>query len=456
MITRKGFSQAVGNAFGGLGFAPEGPVGHEFPVEMFVTGSDLSPIEENIDKVILGMTRWTPKARPRRVFQAAGKIRVQGRDHWEAVANMNRLFARSMWSDGLPLLPATKERVSWIMTGSALPRDAVVGGGRILPRGGLCSVEIIAVALAMAGGRPEYLPALIAAMKAITDPLMLHQNLQATTNSGYPAVIVNGPIAKQIGLNSGYGCLGPDPNHPAGAAIGRAIRLLLMNVGGALPGKGTMAIYGGPARYTNIVFAEDEDGLPADWEPLNVERGFQRGSNTVTVHPVASTVNILNRNGMAATAEGQLTNILLVSADVMGTLNANYFSGPNYFDGSPGIMLLPRGLAKDLATSGWSKQKVKTFLWEKSKVADSAALRGVMMGTVAGNQIPAEAVQYPMPITAKPENIMIVVAGGEQSGHNYWMQVGVAGLRPVSAAIQLPSNWDELIRKAEEDNGPAA
>ncbi|MBI2906884.1 MAG: hypothetical protein HYX92_04430 [Chloroflexi bacterium] len=421
---------------------------------MFLTGSDLTPIEENVDKVIYALTKWAPKTGRRSESPAAAKVSISGKDCLEALDNMQLTFASRGWGDGLPLLPATEERVSRILTGSALPRDAVVGEGRILPRGGVCTVEALAIALAMAGGRPEYMPVLIAAMEAITNPLMLHHNFQATTNSGYPAVIVNGPAAKQIRLNSGYGCLGPDPTCPAGAAIGRAIRLLLMNVGGARPGKGTMAIYGGPARYTNIVFAEDEEGLPPDWAPLSVERGFPRGADTVTVHPVASTVNILNRNGMASTAEGQLTNILLVAADNMATLNANYFSGPNYFEGAPGIMLIPRGVARDLSHLGWSKKKVKAFLWEKSKVPDSPALRGIMMGTITGKQIPPEAVQYPMPITARPENIIVVVAGGEQSGHNYWMQVGVAGRQPTSAAIRLPANWEELIEKAEEELGP--
>ncbi|MFH1487125.1 MAG: hypothetical protein ABIH46_13720 [Chloroflexota bacterium] len=452
-FTRKGFTQVVGNAFAGFGFAPEGPTTYEFPMEMFLTGSDLSPIDQHIDSVIEGLTKWQPKMKRRASF-AAQKVKVEGKDYEEAAANMNLLFLKNMWGDGLPLLPPTEERVAWILTGTDRRRDAVVGEGKILPRGGVCTVEILAISLAMAGGRPEYMPVLIAAAEAITNPLALHQNYQPTTNSGYPAVVVNGPIAKQIRLGSGYGCLGPDPRHPAGATIGRAIRLLLMNVGGAIPGIGTMAIHGGPARYTNIVFAEDEDGIPPGWDPLNVDRGFPRGTNTVTVHPVASTVNILNKSAMAPTAEGQLMAILHVTAENMNVINTNYFHGRNFFEGSPGILLLPRGVAAGLSSLGWSKDKVKAFLWEKSKLPDSPGLRGALESSVNGNEVPASAVQYPMPITAKPENIMIVVAGGEQSGHNYWMQVGVAGPQPTSAAIQLPANWEELIRQAERVLGP--
>ncbi|MBI2906910.1 MAG: hypothetical protein HYX92_04575 [Chloroflexi bacterium] len=452
-FTRKGFTQVVGNAFAGFGFSPEGPVTYEFPTEMFLTESDLSPIEAHIDSVIDGLTKWQPKMK-RQASLAAKRITVEGKDYQDAVDKMNHLFLKNMWADGLPVLPPTEERVAWILTGTDRPRNSIIGEGKILPRGGVSTVEVLAIALAMAGGRPEYLPVLIASIEAITNPLTLHQNFQPTTNSGYPVVIVNGPITKQIRLNWSYGCLGPDPRFPAGASIGRAIRLLLQNVGGAIPGIGTMAIYGGPARYTNIVFAEDEAGVPKGWEPLNEERGFPRGTNTVTTQPVASTVNVLNASAMAETAEGQLINILRVSAHNMSTLNANYFHGPNYFGGSPGVLLIPRGVAKDLAAMGWSKQKVKNFLWENSKVPDTADLRGVLSAATKSMALPAEAAQIPMPITAKPENIMIAIAGGEQSGHNYWMQIGVAGRQPTSAGMELPKNWDDLIAQAREDLGP--
>lgn len=442
----------VGNAFAGFGFAPEGPTSYEFPTEMFLTASDLSPIDQKIDSVIEGLTKW--QAKIKRTARGAKMVKVEGTDYKDAVARMNRLFLKNMWADGLPLVPPTEEQVAWILTGTDRARNSVVGEGKILPRGGVSTVEILAIALAMAGGRPEYMPVLLAAVEALTDPLALHQNYQSTTNSGYPFVVVNGPMAKQTRLNSGYGCLGPNPRYPAGASIGRAIRLLQMNVGGAIPGIGTMAIFGGPARYTNVVFAEDEEGLPGDWAPLNVERGFPRGSNTVTVHPVASTANILNQSAMADTAEEQLRDILLLTAENMNVINSNYFHGPNYFGGAPGLLLIPKGVVKDLSRFGWSKDKVKAFLWEKSSIPQSHVLEAVLKSSVEHQALPPDAIRYPMPITANPENIIVAVAGGEQSGHNYWMQVGVAGPQPTSAEIKLPANWDELIKKAEADLGP--
>ena len=242
MITRKDFTIIVKQAFGGLGFPADAPTIVEFPMGMFMPGSDLSPINENIDKIVYGLTKWEPKIEARRAYTPP-KVMVQGKDYHEAILNMNLVFLRNGWGDGLPLLPATEERVKWLLTGTDLPPDTVVG--TILPRGNIATRESLAVCLAMAGGRPEYLPVLIAAVEAFVDPLFYHERIQTTTNSNYPVVIVNGPIAKQLRLNSGYGCLGPDPNHPAGASIGRALRLLQLDVGGAIPRAGTMALYGG-------------------------------------------------------------------------------------------------------------------------------------------------------------------------------------------------------------------
>ena len=455
MVTRGGFSQVVGNAFAGIGFSAEGPTVYEFPVEMFIGGSDLTPINENIDKIVYGLTKWEPKIKEKGAFTPP-KVTLTGKDYQEAAANMNLLFLKNMWADGLPLLPATEESVNWILTGTDLSHDTVIGEGKILPRGGIPTVESLAVALAMAGGRPEYFPLLIAAVEAITDPICKHQSWNATTCSVYPTVIVNGPIAKQIRLNSGYGCLGPDPNHSAGGPIGRAIRIILQDMGGAIPGVGTMAIYGGPARYTGgPVFAEDEDGLPQGWNPLNVELGFPAGSNTVAIFTVSGTTNV-NRGSMGAeTHEGAVLNDFHTMAAYMRIPNPNLgMGGP----GTPGVVFFPRGAAQEMADVGWSKEAVKQLLWENSKIPWSTIEAALSLSRRTRQQTGAKD-YYPLvegepwPITANPENITIVVAGGAQSGHMYWMQIGNTK-QVVSKEIKLPANWEELLKEAEEDLGP--
>lgn len=438
-----------------MGLAPEA-AHHVFPSEIFLPGGDLTPIKENIDKVIDGLTKWKPQIKRKGVVNPP-KIVVEGKDYEEAVANMNNLFLRNLWSDGLPILPPTEERVNWLLTGTDLARDKLVGDGKILPRGGIATVETLAVSLTMAGGRPEYLPVLIAATEAMTDPLVAQRNWSATTGPGNPLVIVNGPVAKQIRLNSGYGCLGPSSEFPAGASIGRAIRFLLMNVGGAIPGRGTMSLYGGPGRYIGLVFAEDEDGLPADWEPLNVELGYPRESNTVYVHAFDLTCQIWE--GEAITQEAALNTLngcAKVMANTVYALTWYQFTQPA---ATPGYLLLGWSAVQALSKLGWSKEKVKAFLWEHTKVPESEDLRRLLDKTTPEEEtggrrgVAKEYIQYPMPIARKPENIKIVVAGGRQAGHSYWVraiQLGVA----ANTEIKLPANWDQLLRKAEEDLGP--
>ena len=224
----------------------------------------------------------------------------------------------------------------------------------------------------MAGGRPEYLPVLIAAVEAILDPLVYHQHMQTTTGSCHPAVVVNGPIAKQIRLNSGYGCLGPSPIYPAGGPLGRALRLLLMNMGGAVPGKGSMSLYGGPGRYTGLIFAEDEECLPSDWKRLNVERGFAPGTNTVTVLACAGTTEVWRG---AAQEETEALKTITNFADTMRVPCGGYFGQVYSPDGAPGILLIGNVAAEGFSKLGWSKEKVKELLWENSKFPDTAWLK---------------------------------------------------------------------------------
>jgi hypothetical protein len=445
MVTRQGFSRVVANSFAGVGLPAEASQ-VIFPVDMFVPGSDLTAIEEKIDELIAGLTGWQPQQEAKRVVSPP-KIRVKGRGYEEAAANVNKLFLRNMWSDGLPVVPPTEKWVDWMLTGTDLSRDKTII--KILPRGGIATVETVAVNLAMAGGRPEYMPVLIASLEAIGDAQFGHELMNSTTCSVCPVVIINGPIARQIRLSSGYGCLGPDPLHPAGAAIGRAIRLLLQDVGGAIPGIGTMSIHGGPARYINIIFAEDEDGLPSDWEMLSVEQGFPAGSNTVTTYAVSSTTNV--PGGEVGSKESALAS-LNRAAGAMAIPNGNYWIQPYNPEGAAGILLIARGTAQGLSRLGWSKEEVKTYLWENSKVPASKLEPRVSAWWVPRKRI----TQDPMPISMSPKGIRIVVAGGLQSGHMMWLQVGCCPQKLTSADIKLPANWDELLKKAEDDLGPAA
>lgn len=455
IVQRAEFVGVTTNAFAGLGFPPEAAM-VIFPVDLFLVDSDLTPVQDNFDKFVEGLTKWEPTIKAKGVYTPP-KVTVEGEDYEDAAAKVNLLFLNKQWGDGLPLLPPTEERVNWILQGTpeGLSRDTVIG--KVLPRGGIATVESLAVNLAMAGGRPEYLPVLIAAVEAMIDPALSHQSWQATSCSVFPVVIVNGPIARQIRLNSGFGLLGPDSTHPAGGAIGRALRLVQQNLGGAIPGVGTMAQYGG-MRYTNAVFAEDEEGLPEGWSPLSVERfGRPKGANTVTVYPVSGAVNILRRGtGKEKTLEEEAVASLYIVASFMSVPNMNAFTG--YVEGTPGILIMSRTIANQLNDLGWTKEKIKQFLWENSQLPWSEIEK---VYTASRREEYLQNPDYslaegkPWPITLKPENIVIVVAGGAHPTHAYWLQAS-QGPKLVNVEIKLPpkEKWEELLKQAEKDLGP--
>lgn len=442
VVTRQGFTQLVINAYAGYGFPPEAPTIYEFPIEMFLKGSDLTPLRENIDKVVYGLTKWEAKNKSKGIFNPGTKITVQGKDYQDAVDKLNQTFLKNNWSDGLPITPATQERVDWILTGTDLPRSTPVGTGKILPRGGIATVEALAVQLAMAGGRPEYLPVLIAAVDALTVPEAMHSDWNATTVSNWPAVIVSGPMANQIRLNSSYGMLGPDPAHPAGGPIGRALRFVLQNLGGAVPGQGTMANFG-QMRFTNSVFAEDLDGYPKSWKTLAEDLGFKREQNILTVFPVSSSDNVNQTRTDAKEGLEQEVKYLARVASTMQTTGAQLLGSKPDPKSRSGIVILCSVRAGMLDSFGYNKDKIEAFLLENSKISwEDLAKAGQTneVGGVAGTSLSI----------GKP---IIIVGGGAQSGHTHWMQSGKKNI-PETKEIQLPKNWDQLIKAAETDLGP--
>ncbi|MCL2670208.1 MAG: hypothetical protein FWE89_05935 [Syntrophaceae bacterium] len=455
VITRSGFRQVVANAFAGLGFPAEGPTVYEFPMQMFESGSDLTPLRENIDKVVYGLTKWQPTIKTKGVISPP-MVTVQGADYQNALDNMNLLFVNNMWSDGMPVMPATEARVKWILTGTDLAPDTVISPpGGVVPRGGIATVEAIAVTLAMAGGRPEYLPLLIASVQAITDPAWGLQAANSTTGSVFPAIVVNGPMARQIRLASGYGMLGPDPGHPAGAVVGRALRFVMQGLGGAIPGVGTMSIYGG-MRLNNAIFAEDEEGLPKGWDSVAVERGFKPEQNVVTATPVGGMNQTIAGEGFWGTKEGN-HQTLVEYAKVMSipgdgpNMRASRNNNPDYASG--GVIFMGRTMAANLASvSGYTKLDAKKIIWEHAKLPWSTI---VAIGR-APNFIKAGAKEgEDFHVTPIPEQLMIVMAGGDQAGHGLVLPAGGnSGYRKVSKEIRLPKNWDALIKQAEMDLGP--
>jgi hypothetical protein len=179
------------------------------------------------------------------------------------------------WSDGMPVVPPTRARVLRMLQGTTRRPDEVIG--MVPPDLVPCTVEKVAINAVLAGCKPEYMPVVLAAVEAaLIDEFGMH-GLLCTTMFAGPVVIVNGPVARRIGINSGVNALGQGTR--ANATIGRALQLVIRNVGGGRPGEIDRATLGTPGKYS-FCFAEAED---SDWEPLSVERGFAREASTVTL-----------------------------------------------------------------------------------------------------------------------------------------------------------------------------
>jgi len=191
------------------------------------------------------------------------------------------LYERGV-TDGLPVVPPTRERVDRMLAGAPWRRpDELIGV--LGPQMGKATVEKVAINAVMAGCKPEYLPVVIAAAEVICTPEFCTHGITATTYGATPIIVVNGPVRKKIGMNMGINVLGQ--GNRANATIGRAIKLIVRNVGGGRPGEVERATFGSPSKYT-CCFAEWEERSP--WEPLHVERGFKKEDSVVTLFGLES------------------------------------------------------------------------------------------------------------------------------------------------------------------------
>ena len=189
---------------------------------------------------------------------------------------LNELYLERGWGDGLPIVPPSLERVERMLMYCDRPWAEPVA--KIAPRNGEATPLRLAVNAVMAGCRPQYFPLVVLAIEAMCEEPFYLYRTQATTHLCAPLTIVNGPVAQELGINSGYNAFGPGTH--SNATIGRAIRLALVNIGGAIPGQGDLATFGSPAQYTYRV-AENETESPG--EPLHVRRRFPADATTVTL-----------------------------------------------------------------------------------------------------------------------------------------------------------------------------
>jgi hypothetical protein len=213
------------------------------------------------------------------VIEEVGELHFEGEDLMDAFDEMQRSFVRNGWSDGIPLIPPTRRKVDAMIAASGREGNEVIG--LFAPGFGLGTVEKVAANAVMAGCRPESMPVIMAMMECILEPSIGLRTWAMSTGPQAPVVLVSGPIADEIGMNSGVCALGPGSISQVNVAIGRALRLIMMNVGLSYPGISDMDTIGTPMKFSACV-AENEARTP--WDPWRVQQGFGLDQSTVTVN----------------------------------------------------------------------------------------------------------------------------------------------------------------------------
>ncbi len=339
-------------------------------------------------------------------------------DDFEHIAELVR---EKNWSDGLPVVPPTAERVAAMLEYCDRPLDVPVG--KIPPRYGDATPVRLAANAVMAGCKPEYFPLVMLAIEALCEEKFNLYAIQATTHSCSTLVVVNGPIAREIGMNSGHNAFGP--GNRANATIGRAVRLAMWNIGGAIPASGDMSTFGSPAKYSYCV-AENEAANP--WQSLSVEMGFAADATTVTVYGAEPPHNVNDHESL--NGEGLLKMI----AGTIAQTGANNV----YYPGEPLVVVGPEHAAS-IARDGFSKADVKKYLFEHARIplgafSEHNIERRMPQWTSYLPDITIDQRDRMLPIIKSEDGVHVIVVGGAGKHSAYIPTFGPT--RPVTLALK--------------------
>jgi len=335
----------------------------------------LRPVAEAaLDDIIAALTAPLTDAEmnPKPPDYDFSPLTFAGADYSEALEKFQTYFAENNLGDGLPLIPPTKEAVANMLKAtSSSPQELL---GTMVPRYGKATIEKVAINAVMAGALPQYLPVIIAAVKGMVDKRFNLYHISTGTLNSSALVIVNGPIAKEIGMNARDAFL--SPGNRANSTIGRAISLCMMNIGWSFF-KTEGGTVGNPTRYTNLIFAENEAESP--WESFSVQHGFSPEDSTVTVDeciwydklgpsgcmrpaPLESDMKKLAgmvksfTGGMCPARGKEAGGGIMMMSDYESAVNANYCT----------LVLYP-ALAHRIAEAGYTKRQFIQWLCDRHR-----------------------------------------------------------------------------------------
>ena len=308
------------------------------------------------------------------------------------------------WTDGLPVVPPTRERVEAMMDTMARGAHEVVA---VLPPIDVdVTVEKLAINAVMAGCLPEYFPVVVTAIECLAQRRAGLTGMLTTIHGDSPMVIVNGPVVRKLGFNAGSNTFGP--GWRANATVGRAVALVMRNLAVGPPGQLDVATQTSPGKF-GCCIAEFEEVSP--WVPLHVERGFNIEDSTLTAVGALAPHHVTDM--VSTTGKGVLTTLADAMA-IIGTYNI-------YMGGEVLIVMCPTH-ARVLADEGWSKDDVKYYLWENARKPLWKLKQGGNYGWGGGPNWPkwidTEDDSSSVPVVFKSEDIIIMVAGGEVGGYS--------------------------------------
>lgn len=372
-------------------------------------GISVEAIREKADKafpdILKAATEWKPTAKlpPPMPPYPAKRIKFKG-----TAEDVNKFFFEKGWSLGLPIVLPTPDRVKAMLKGTSHPPDKVVW--IVPPKKGVLTVELVAVHAVMAGCKPEYMPVILAAIEAMADPTYNWFGATTTTGTVGPMLFVNGPIVKELGIAYGTGAAAG--GHHPNVSIGYTINLIGDIVGGSKAPDVDKSTLGSPADIVAYVFGENEDANP--WGSYAVEKGFKPTDNVVTVKNVYPSIDMPDHT--SSTPEAHLK----WWSHVVNPLIAIPLCCVGF---RPYFIILAPEHANMLAKAGWTKNDFRQTLWKSTRVPLSEWSTGEKMcgiGPVPKELQPATPDTL-IPITLKPEDIDIVVAGGAGKHSQYFV-----------------------------------
>jgi hypothetical protein len=390
-----------------------------------------------VDQIVRSLT-VTPGIAKSETEPEPGDIVFRG-----SFEEVNEYFLQQEWSEGIPIIPPTVEKVRQFLKFTDRSPDEVIGV--LFPDKREATIWNVAVNGVMAGCRPEYMPVLVAIIEAMADPSFGQEHLGHTPGTEI-LITINGPVIKDLKFNYEQGAL--RVGFQANTSIGRFWRMYMRNVAGFLPHKTDKATFGGTWR---VVLAENEDACKEiGWQPMSVDQGFQTGDNVITINSCTSTDSIFSIGGTDP------EKILLKVGRRLVDINLYLFGLASLGRGIRPQVILSPALAGVLAKGGFSKKRVKEYWYQNARFAAGRReelSRETLCESVALEKLPRLYCESTdpdrmVPLVEKPEDFLITVSGDPNRDNCFICgQNGFIGY-PVSKKIDLPKSWKELIGKA--------